>query len=230
MNVAVMQPYLFPYLGYYQLVQCADIFVLYDDVAFIKQGYINRNNILTDGRASRITVPVLGGSSNKCIKELAFESNVAKVLKTVRQSYAQAPFVDNIFPMIERVLEHAERDITTVCQLGIFEVFQHLGLGKQIIRSSDLDYDRELPAADRLIAICEKLGSSHYVNSIGGEKLYSKDYFAERGNQLTFLHTQDVEYPQQGKKEFVPNLSMIDVLMWCDKRQIRELLQRYTLV
>lgn len=229
MKVAVMQPYLFPYLGYYQLVNCADVFVLYDDVAFIKKGYINRNSILMNGESSRVTIPVPGASQNKLIKELAYTADVTKVLKTFNHSYASAPFFDDVFPIVERVLTHPDRDITTICQLGIAEVFQYLGISKKIIRSSELDYDRDLSAADRLIAICEQFEASDYVNSIGGRKLYSKDYFAERGKQLSFLKMGDVAYGQ-GKNQFVPYLSMIDVLMWCDKQHARELLHEHTLV
>lgn len=229
MKVAIMQPYLFPYLGYYQLVGCADVFVLYDDVSFIKQGYINRNSILVNGQPSRMTIPVPGGSSNKCIKDLAFATDLSKVLKTVRQAYAKAPFFEEVFPMVERVLTHRERDITTICRLAIAEVCSYLEIDKVIIRSSDLEYNRDLSAADRLIAICEQLGASDYVNSIGGQSLYSKNYFAARGKRLSFLKMNDIVYAQ-GKNEFVPYLSMIDVLMWCDKEEARALLQHYALL
>lgn len=229
MKVAVMQPYLFPYLGYYQLIDSVDAFVLYDDVSFIKQGYINRNNILINGRPGRVTIPVPGASSNKSINELAFSPDVAKVLKTIQQAYAKAPFFDAVFPLVERVLTHPERDITTICQLSLTAVFGYLGMDRKIVRSSALEYDRDLPAADRLVAICEQFDATHYVNSIGGQKLYSKEYFSERGKTLSFLKMHDVSYPQ-GKNEFVPYLSMIDVLMWCDKQQARDLLQQYTLV
>lgn len=229
MKVAVMQPYLFPYLGYYQLVSCADVFVLYDDVSFIKQGFINRNSILMNGRSARVTIPVPRMSSNKHIKELSFASDVSKILKTVEQAYARAPFFDDVFPLVERVLTCPDRDITTICRLGIVEIFNYLGIDKKIVRSSELEYERKLSAADRLIDICEQFGAPDYVNSIGGQKLYSKEYFAERGKRLSFLQMHDVIYTQ-GKNEFVPYLSMIDVLMWCEKQHVRNLLQQYMLI
>jgi len=229
MKVAVMQPYLFPYLGYYQLINSVDVFVLYDDVAFIKKGYINRNSILMNGESARVTIPVPGASQNKLIKELSYTADVTKVLKTFRHSYASAPFFDDVFPMIERVLTHPERDITTICQLSLTAVFGYLGIDRKIVRSSALEYDRNLPAADRLVAICEQFDATNYVNSIGGQKLYSREYFSEQGKTLSFLQMHDVSYPQ-GESEFVPYLSMIDVLMWCDKQQARDLLQQYTLV
>lgn len=229
MKVAVMQPYLFPYLAYYQLVSCSDVFVLYDDVTFIKKGYINRNNILMNGHATRVTVPVPGASQNKLIKDLTFAEDVTKVLKTFKYSYANAPFFDDVYPLVERVLTHPNRDITAICQKGLTEVCDYLHIPTKIIRSSDLDYDRTLPAADRLMTICDQFGSSDYVNSIGGQKLYSKEYFAEQGKTLSFLQMDDVFYAQ-GTNDFVPYLSMIDLLMWCDKPKARTLLQQYTLI
>lgn len=231
MKVAVMQPYLFPYLGYYQLVNCADMFVLYDDVAFIKQGRINRNRILSNGDASRITVPVPGASSNKRINELAFTEDVHKILKTIQQAYSKAPFFEQIYSLVERVLTYPERDITAVCQQGIIEVLDYLELKRTIIRSSELEYDRNLPAAKRLVAICDKLGSSDYVNSIGGQKLYDKQQFQAMGCQLSFLEMNAIEYSQgKSKSDFVPKLSIIDALMWCDKAQLKNLLGQYALI
>lgn len=229
MKIAVMQPYLFPYLGYYQLINSVDAFVLYDDVCFIKQGYINRNSVWMNGQPVRMTVPVPGASSNKRIKDLKFSSDISKILKTIKQAYARAPLFDDVYPLVECVLTNADRDITTICRQGITEVFNYLGISKKVIRSSELEYDRNLPAADRLIAICDLFGSSDYVNSKGGQTLYSKKHFAERGKTISFLEMHDVSYAQ-GVSDFVPNLSMIDVLMWCDKSTTRSLLQQYTLV
>lgn len=230
MAVAVMQPYLFPYLGYYQLAYCADTFVLYDDVTFIKGGWINRNNILSpQGAPMRLTVPVLGASPNVPIKDLNFSDDVNKILRTIKQAYGKAPFFEAVYPLVEKVLTCPERDITAICQLGIEYVFDYLGLNKTILRSSEITYDRSLPAADRLVSICRTLDSSDYVNSIGGQKLYSKYYFEGYGCSLSFLQMNDIQYPQ-GRHEFVPNLSMIDVLMWCDKHHAIRLLQQYTLI
>lgn len=229
MKVAVMQPYLFPYLGYYQLVNYVDTFVFYDDVTFIKQGYINRNYILLNGKPTRITVPVPGASSNKKIKELEFSLSVGKILKTIMQAYSKAPFFDVIYPLVERVFTHPNRNIADVCQLSIAEVFRYLDIKKNMLKSSELKYCRSLSAASRLVDICKTLGSNHYVNSAGGSHLYSKTYFATQRCKLSFLQLNNVCYPQ-GNTDFVPNLSIVDALMWCDKERISELLQSFTLL
>lgn len=224
--IAVMQPYIFPYLGYYQLVNVADAFVLYDDVNFIKGGYINRNNILVDGAAQRFTLPVPGASSNKKICDLSFSPDVKKILKTISQTYSKAPFYSDVYPLIEMVLQAEDRSITSVCQLGIKSVFDYLGIEKKIIKSTDLVYDRGASPADRLIEITKSFEDSVYVNSIGGQALYDKDYFDARGVELKFLKMKLVQY-SQAEDEFIPNLSMIDVLMWCEPTFVKKLLNEY---
>lgn len=229
MNFAVMQPYLFPYLGYYQLVNAVDTFIFYDDVTYIKNGYINRNNILVNGQAQRFTVPVPGASSNILIKDLNFDPNVKKTLKTISQSYVKAPYFNDVYPIIEKILTSTERQVHTLCANSITSVFSYLGINKQFKFSSELEYNRDLPAADKLIAMAGLLNSKHYINSPGGKNLYSKEYFSDKGVNLSFIEMRSVNY-QQGKSEFVPYLSIIDVLMWNSKEQIEDLLAKFRLV
>lgn len=229
MNFAVMQPYIFPYLGYYQLVNAVDKFVFYDDVTFIKGGYINRNNILSNGKAQRFTIPVPGMSSNTLINELSFDENVKKILKTIEQNYKKAPYFEHVFPIIESVLNNDKRNVQHVCAKSISLVFAYLGIKKQFYLSSDLDFNRDLSAADKLIAMSDALKSNDYVNSPGGKMLYDKKYFSEKGINLSFIEIEKYDYPQKFDG-FVPHLSMIDVLMWNSKEQVKELLTKYKLV
>ncbi|QUI69742.1 hypothetical protein GSF13_08025 [Pseudoalteromonas sp. M8] len=223
-----MQPYLFPYLGYYQLVHSVDNFVFYDDVNFIKRGYINRNNILVNGWAQRFTIPVPGATQNEKINTFEFSNDVRKTLKTIQQSYKKAPYFEPVYELVEEVLTSAERSVPYICQLSIQKVFVYLGLEKNYFISSHLDYDRNISAADKLIAISKKLECTHYINSPGGVELYQKDYFKERGIDLSFIKMNADEYTQ-ASNEFVPYLSMIDVLMWNSKEQVKQLLDQYEL-
>lgn len=228
MKLAVMQPYLFPYIGYFQLIYAADLFLIYDDVAYIKQGYINRNRILSANGATRFTIPVPGASSNKLISELAFSEDVGKILRTIEQSYSKAPHFEEVFPMIRRALELDDRSIASVCQKSFEDIFSYLGLEKQFKKTSELDYDRSASARDRLIALCQQFGADSYINAPGGRKLYAKQDFAEKEIDLKFVDSLSVEY-SQGNAEFVPNLSIIDVLMHCSPEEVKRLLSRYEL-
>ncbi|MBQ4812048.1 WbqC family protein [Pseudoalteromonas luteoviolacea] len=223
-----MQPYLFPYLGYYQLVYSVDNFVLYDDVNFIKRGYINRNNILVNGGAQRFTIPVPGATQNEKINAFEFSGDVRKVLKTIQQSYKKAPYFDEVYHLVEGVLTSKNRSVTHVCKLSIEQVFAYLDIKRMYHISSDLEYNRDATAADKLISISKKLNCTHYVNSPGGVELYQKGYFKERNIDLSFIKMNADEY-SQNVDEFVPYLSMIDVLMWNSKEQVKLLLEQYEL-
>ncbi|PTO51476.1 hypothetical protein CWN94_21275 [Vibrio splendidus] len=229
MKFAVMQPYLFPYLGYYQLVNSVDKFIFYDDVTFIKGGFINRNNILSNGRAQRFTLPVPGLSSNVLINQLSFDKNVKKALKTIEQNYRKAPYFQDVYPIIERVLNSEDRSVEQICAKSVIVVFEYLDISKSFCFSSRLEYNRELSAAEKLVSMARIFKSSNYINSIGGKALYNKDYFSSQDIKLQFIKTKDYKYYQKSD-EFVPNLSMIDVLMYNSKSDVIKLLNKYELI
>lgn len=229
MKFAVMQPYLFPYLGYYQLVNAVDNFVFYDDVTFIKGGYINRNNILSNGIAQRFTIPVPGMSSNTLINKLSFDRNVIKTLKTIRQSYSKSPYFKDVYLLVESVLASENRAVDYICAKSITEIFSYLGIEKNYFFSRDIEYERNLSASDKLISMATTLNSYDYINSPGGKSLYNKEYFSEHNVRLSFIEIDDYVYNQNSEK-FIPHLSMIDVLMWNSKVDILDLLTKYRLV
>lgn len=229
MKVGVMQPYLFPYLGYYQLVNCVDSFVLYDDVNYIKGGYINRNTILSNGKKQRFTLPVMKASSNQKIKNLLFTSNTEKLLKSIEHAYRKSNNFDTVYFLIKKVVESSDRSISEVCRKSISMVFDYLEIDKNLVKSSFLKYDRDLPADQRLIEITRSFKANHYVNSIGGKELYDKSFFELNNIKLSFIKMNNISYLQSGDI-FVPNLSIIDVLMWCTKEEVRNLFDEYTLI
>lgn len=228
MKLAVMQPYLFPYIGYFQLIYASDLFIIYDDVSYIKQGYINRNNILSLNGPVRFTVPVPGASSNKLISELSYSTDVIKVLKTVQQSYSKSPYFDEIYPLIESILLYQNRDIAEVCLKSYQDILKYLGLQRKFLKSSELDYDRSLSAKDRLISFSHKFGADCYINTPGGRELYNKLDFTKEAVDLKFIDSLSLEY-DQGVEGFIPNLSIIDILMNCSISEIHSFLNCYEL-
>jgi hypothetical protein len=229
MIVGVMQPYLFPYLGYYQLVFHCDKFVFYDDVNYITRGYINRNNILSNGKASRFTLPVLKASQNSKINSLYFSNDVKKILSSIKHSYSKAPFFNDVFPIIEEVILSTNKNVASITSLSIISVFNYLEIEKDFVFSSKLSYFKSDSAAENLISICKEFESVSYCNSIGGQSLYSKENFLKEGIELSFIQMKPISYIQ-GKNEFVSHLSIIDVLMWNSKEEVINLLSKYKLV
>lgn len=233
MRLAVMQPYIFPYIGYFQMIQAVDLFVFYDDVNFIKRGWINRNRILIQGAPHLITVPCKSVSLNKLINEIEVDyenKGVFKAIRSIDQAYKKAPHYSSVMPLVNKVFKNSGPRISDLAASSIKEVCAYLGLKKEFKVSSEEGYDRSLNRADRLIDICKKEGASEYVNAAGGMELYSKPYFQNLGVDLYFINPELRHY-KQFKNEFVSGLSIIDVLMFNSVEHIREqLLTAYTLV
>jgi len=231
MKVGIMQPYFFPYLGYWQLIAAVDKYVVYDDVAYIKGGWINRNNILMNGKPSLITLPLDNSSSFRNINEISVVKNpkaVEKIIKTLNIAYAKAPYKNEVLPMIEQLL--AENDTIAMLNYNaILRINEYLGVDTEIILSSRLDKQCELKGQDKVIHINKLLGSDCYINAIGGMELYDRNAFAAEGIELKFLNMGDVIYKQL-KNDFVPRLSIIDVLMFNGKMGTKELMMQYSLV
>ncbi len=229
MTLAIMQPYLFPYIGYWQLINAVDTFVIYDDVNFIKQGYINRNSILSNGKSQVITMELIGASSNKLINEVEVGNSRKKLSKTIKQNYNKAPYFEVVYPLIENILNQNEKNLGKFIRYSLEQISNYLEINTKFIYSSDIEKDNVLKAQDKVLEICNILKADKYINAIGGQELYNKEIFKENGIELNFLKTELVEY-KQFKNDFVPYLSIIDILMFNSKDEIKNMLNRYELV
>ena len=232
-RLAIMQPYFFPYLGYYQLLHAADRFVAYDDVSFIKQGWINRNRILINGAAAYMTVPVHDRSSFRQIREVEIEGPDApwrsKLLKTIETAYRRAPHFDQVFPLIRDVVMLPVRHIVDLAIESLNVVIDYLEVRTPVERSSVRYSDVAGTGAERVIAICRHAGATMYINSGGaGRALYSVPEFSAAGMSLRFLQPRLPEY-RQFSEPFVPSLSIVDVLMFNSKETVQRYLQDYEL-
>ena len=229
MKLAIMQPYLFPYIGYFQLINAVDNFVVYDDVNYIKQGWINRNRILLNGQPHYITINLNGASSFKKINEIEINFKPLKLLKTLQQYYKKAPYFNEIYALTEKVLFFEEKNLAKFTTNSLRVVCEYLNINTKFEISSQHNIDRELRGEDRVIEICKYFGAEEYINAIGGKNLYSHKRFAENNIKLYFLKTSEIVY-EQFKNEFVPNLSIIDVMMFNSKEVINKMLDNYELI
>ncbi len=232
MKLAVMQPYLFPYIGYFQLMNAADRFVIYDDVNFIKKGWINRNNILVNGKANLFTVPLKNASQNKLISESEI-SEISEwkkdLLRTIELSYRKAPCFEEVFELIIRIINNDETNISGYIYYSLEQVNRFLNIDTEIVRSSSIYQNRLLKQQKRIIDICKKENAREYINPIGGLELYSKKLFKENEIDLYFIKTNEIVY-RQFNNEFSGSLSIIDVMMFNPKDQINEFLNDYELI
>lgn len=226
-----MQPYILPYIGYFQLMQAVDEFVVYDDVQFTR-GWINRNRMLWNGQAETFTLPLLKGSSRANINARfltdAWEAARADLLGKFAHAYEKAPRYGDVLPLLDKILSVNHQNLADFLFASLVQLRDHLGIETVLTRSSDLEGMEDLRAAGRILAVAKARGATTYVNAPGGRELYDKDAFRERGVELKFIDPQDITYPQFGG-DFVPGLSILDVMMFNDRAEIRDMLTRYRL-
>lgn len=194
-TVAIMQPYLFPYIGYYQLVAAADIFVFLDDVNFIKRGFVNRNQVIDKkGNIIRITLPVQKASQNRQIREHFYASDNGKTLKTIEHCYAGKPGYPTWIPLVRAILRgHADKRVSNLNEASIRNPLATLDNGTRFTRSSVLDPESSLVGEERILHLCQTLKADQYLNLPGGQNLYNPDLFAKCGIHLKFLDSPTPE-------------------------------------
>jgi hypothetical protein len=230
MKIGIMQPYFLPYIGYFQLINAVDNYVIYDDVNFIKGGWINRNRLLLNGTDFMFNLILVGASPNKLINEIKVSDNQVKLLKTVETVYKKAPFFADVFPMIEHILNYEDKNLGHFIGNSFIQIANYLDFNTELIYSSDIkEKNSSLKAQAKVINICSVLGTTEYFNAIGGMELYNKVDFDNKNIKLRFLKTNTIEY-KQFKNEFVPNLSILDVMMFNSVEEINVMLDKYELI
>lgn len=233
-TIGIMQPYIFPYLGYFQLLKAVDVFVSYDDVQYIRRGWINRNKILFENASKYVTFPVKKRALNTLINSSYFADNViikekTKILGSIRQTYSKAPFFSDIYCFLEHIINVKEKNVARFAEHAQIEILKYLNIDVEYKRSSELEFDKCLKGQDRIIEIVKILNGKRYINPIGGLDLYSFETFNTNGIELKFFKSSVKPYPQFFH-DFVPDLSIIDVLMFNSSEKITSMLNQYELI
>jgi hypothetical protein len=227
MILAIMQPYFMPYIGYFQLISSVDEFVIYDNIEFTKKGWINRNRILVNGKDLTITIPLKKDSDylNIVERRLAdtWVNERKKMLNRIFESYRKAPYFGIAFPIIEKIILHEDNNLFNFIYNSIRRINEYLDINTKLIVASTILIDHKLKAERKVIEICKSRGAGTYINSIGGLELYSKDNFSNIGIDLKFLQLGDISF-KQFDHDFIPWLSIIDVMMFNSKEEIKKLL------
>ena len=230
-----MQPYFLPYIGYWQLLNAVDKFVVYDDVNYINRGWINRNQLLIQGKATIFTLPLIGASQNKKINEIEIvESEVwkNKLLKTIQFNYTKATQFEEVYALMEQIILFEERNLSYFIFNSLEQIVTYLGLNVEFVQSSIGYNNHDLVGAKRILNICNQEGATAYINPSGGTALYDKNDFIHQGVKLKFLSPKDLNYPQQHQEssfKFVHNLSILDILMNVKKSEVKEMLNQFEL-
>ena len=232
-RLSIMQPYIFPYLGYFHLIESTDKIVFYDDVNYIKRGWINRNRILLNKSDFLFTVPVEKASQNKLINEvrpIITSDFTNKFFAQIETAYKNTPYYKDVVEMLRTVFSEQYIDVADLAIKSITSIYKYLDKNIKWTKSSIASPGTKgMAKADRLIQINKNLGYQSYVNAIGGQELYSKEYFYSKGIKLNFVKSQKVEY-KQFDNDFVPWLSIIDILMFNDKKAVKEQFTAHNIV
>ena len=229
MTLAIMQPYFMPYIGYWQLMAAVDTYVVYDDVNYIKGGWVSRNRILMNGEPHLFTIKLSGASQNKHFNEITVLDDFVKFRKTLKLCYGKAPYYAEVMHILEDVFAFGDRTLSVFIYHSFLVIKEYLEMDTKLILSSSLDKNNSLRGAEKVKHICQLLVADTYINAIGGRELYDVDDFASQGIALKFVKTNSILY-SQFSDVFIPNLSIIDVLMFNGKEGTKQLLKEYTLV
>ena len=233
MKIAIMQPYFFPYIGYFQLMSAVDEFVVYDNIEFTKKGWINRNRILVNGKDAYITLPLKNAKDvldvrDRCLAE-TWPREKKKILNRIVESYRKAPQFSAVYPWIEKCITSEETNLFKFILGSIVAVKGYLEIKTPLVVSSTIPVDHELKAEKKVMAICKARKSDTYINPLGGVQLYNKEDFKGEGVELFFLKTHDFRYGQFNN-DFLPQLSIIDVMMFNPLKVIHEQLFKMELI
>ena len=229
-----MQPYLFPYIGYFQLINAVDEFIIYDNIQFTKKGWINRNRILVNGTDEYITIPLKKDSDFLDIKDryLSQEwlNERKKILNRITESYRKASHFNIIYPIIERIMMYEDKNLFAFIFNSLKELNQYLDIKTPLIVSSIISINHDLKAENKVIELCKARKAKTYINPIGGVELYDKKTFNNKGLELKFLKANNITYPQF-KNDFVSFLSIIDVMMFNSLEDIKLIINKdYNLI
>lgn len=232
MKLGIMQPYFFPYLGYFQLINAVDKFVVYDNIQYTKKGWFNRNRYLCEGKDKYFTVPLAKDSDFLDVRcrKVAKDFNKEKLKNQIRAAYQKAPFFQETFELFCECLDYENSNLFEFIFFSIHKILSYLELDTEIIVSSAVDIEhRTLKGEKKVLALCRKLNADCYINSIGGMELYDKKHFEKENIKLQFIKMDHIVY-KQWENEFVAGLSILDVLMFNSVEETKRMLNRYTLL
>lgn len=236
MKLGIMQPYFMPYIGYWQLMNAVDKYIIYDDVNYKKGSWVNRNRILNNDNAEGwiyLNLNLDHASPNKKFNEINVLRNehfIKKQLRSVEGAYRKAPYFKEVFPLLEKIFKQDELVLSKYLKHSFETINSYLGIKTELIMSSDIEKNNDLKLEKKVIHICEIMKADQYYSAMGGWDLYTKEEFAEHGIEFIFLKAKDSIQYKQFDSKFVPWLSIIDVMMFNSVDEIQKMLNEYELL
>lgn len=228
-KIAIMQPYFLPYMGYWQLINAVDEFVIYDTIQYTKKGWINRNRFLLNGKDEMFTLPLKKDSDFLFVRDRELSSGFErdKLIRQLREAYRKAPYFTENFPVLEKIINCPEHNLFAYIENSIRIICDFLDIKTPLVKSSDIGTGHEnLKGQSKVIDICRARQTTNYINPIGGIELYDKASFANEGITLSFLRSRPLNYQCFGEP-CIPHMSIADVMMFNDRADIKSYLAMF---
>jgi hypothetical protein len=233
-KLAIMQPYFFPYIGYFSLINLVDEFIIFDTPQFIRHGWIERNRILKqNGEPIYISIPLVKKPRETSILDMEIrntENWKNKILAQLVPYKKKAPFYYKVVDLLNSIFELQTDNLVEMNIHALKTICNYLGITTPIKIWSKMDEQiGEVTEPDEwALEITKALGGSSYINPIGGKSFFNKEKYNDKGINIQFLEQKEVEY-NQFTESFIPNLSIIDTLMFNDVDTVKELLNKFKL-
>ncbi len=227
-----MQPYFAPYLGYFQLINYVDKWVVFDDVQYIYHGWINRNRILHPTKDWQyITIPLNKHKRSEMIKNIEINNNIEwkrKILGQLSIYKKRAPYYEEVIKIVEKCFNYKSLNLVDFNVNVLKELCNYLGIKFDFIISSqyNFNYEEVNTSGDWALEISKQLNATEYINPFGGMELFDEKKFIENNIQLKFLKMADIKYNQRNK-EFQSGLSIIDIIMFNSKLEVLSMLDGF---
>ena len=211
-RVAIMQPYFYPYVGYFQLISAADVFVIADCYQYTKQSWINRNRLILDEQINYFGIPIQNHSSQSLISDINIAEPFSpdKLFARIKNNYSRTEGWELFAPFFSNVLYTSNLKLIEKINLSLEINMELMGITTKKLRLSDIQLTSEVSGQERVIAICQALGAKEYLNLPGGMNMYSKEVFARNGLSLSFLEPNLISY-EQTMDGFISHLSILDL-------------------
>lgn len=230
MVLAAHQPYFIPYLAYWQMINAVDLFLIADDYAFMKQGWINRNRILINGKPNYFRIEVDGQSSYRYINEtMLLPINAEDKLKTIYMAYHKAPYYSAGVRLMEDIFSFPDLNLSNFLSNSIYRVCEYLDITTPIGFTSQVPGNCSLRLEERIYDFCKAHNADVYVNAVGGQALYHFDEFRKHGIKLRFINCHHPEY-KQFAGPFIGQLSILDAIMFNSKDELQTMLEQYSFI
>jgi hypothetical protein len=195
MKIAILQPYFFPYIGYWHLIKKVDKLIIYDDAQYMKSGWINRNRFLLDGELKYFSLPIKSVSSNRLISETSFilgkEKQISRVKSQLAAAYKKMKFFNEMEIFFdETCAEDGWPDVAVYLSNVLKKSIFLLNINTTVTLSSDIKFDRSLSAQDKVLEMVGALNGTEYVNPVGGQSLYETSAFTSQDIELKFFRSE----------------------------------------